>query len=141
MAVVDFTTFGFMQAFCGAPLNRFHGGAIGDSFIGQGSVLINGYDYDFGDLHHPAAGNIFDRTTNPLSVRNWGIAGNHISFMFRKTTQKCLGVVKKANGNSVTGKGEAMDWYCPCNVESQYGGNAPTAQNGAQGGGSVNARN
>ncbi|KAJ7874281.1 hypothetical protein B0H13DRAFT_2348691 [Mycena leptocephala] len=147
MAVVGFITFGFTQAVCSTPLNRFHGGAIGGSFIGKGSVLINGYDYDFGALHHPAAGSIFDGTTNPLFVRNWGIAGNHISFMFQKTTQKCLGVVKKANWSSITDKGRRwIGIFRRCVFEIDVDSlrslhSAPTAQNGTQGGDSVNATN
>ncbi|KAJ6482828.1 glycosyltransferase family 2 protein [Mycena vitilis] len=125
MAVVGFITFGFTQAVCGTPPNRFHGGAIGDTNIGKGSVVINGYDYDFGAFHHPAAGSTFDGTTNPLFVGNWGIAGNDISFMFQKVNQNCLGVITKPNTSQITGKGEAMDWYFPCNVFSQYGTTSP----------------
>ncbi|KAJ7605613.1 chitin synthase [Mycena polygramma] len=125
MAVVGFITFGFTQAVCGTPPNRFHGGAIGDANIGKGSVVINGYDYDFGAFHHPAAGSTFDGTTNPLFVGNWGIAGNDISFMFQKVNQNCLGIITKPNTSQITGKGEAMDWYFPCNVFSQYGTTSP----------------
>ncbi|KAJ7870902.1 glycosyltransferase family 2 protein [Mycena olivaceomarginata] len=118
MAVVGFVTFGFTQAVCGTPPNRFHGGAIGDANIGKGSVVINGYDYDFGAFHHPAAGTVFDGTTNPLFVGGWGIAGNDVSFMFQKTNQACLGVLTKPNSSQITGKGEQLDWYFPCNVFS-----------------------
>jgi hypothetical protein len=45
---------------------------VGDSFIGKGAVVINGYDYDFGAFHHPAAGSVFDRTPKPLFADNWG---------------------------------------------------------------------
>ncbi|KAJ7261281.1 chitin synthase-domain-containing protein [Mycena haematopus] len=125
MAVVGFITFGFTQAVCGTPPNRFHGGAIGDANIGKSSVVINGYDYDFGSFHHPAAGSTFDGTTNPLFVGGWNIAGNDISFMFQKTNQNCLGVVSKPNTSQITGTGEQLDWYFPCNVFSQYGQATP----------------
>jgi chitin synthase len=124
MALVGFVTFGFTRAVCGTPPNRFHGGAIGDANIGKGSVVINGYNYDFGAFHHPAAGTVFDGTTNPLFVGGWGIAGNDVSFMFQKTNQACLGVLSKPNSSQITGKGEQMDWYFPCNVFSQPTPNA-----------------
>ncbi|KAF7350004.1 Glycosyltransferase family 2 protein [Mycena venus] len=113
MAVVGPITLVRPRPSAAPPPNRFHGGAIGDSFIGKGSVVINGYDHDFGNFHHPAAGSVFDGTTDPLFVGNWRITGNDISFMFQKTNQKCLRVVKNANGISIMGKGEAMDWYFP----------------------------
>ncbi|KAJ7056919.1 glycosyltransferase family 2 protein, partial [Mycena amicta] len=125
MATVGFITFGFTQAVCGTPANRFHGGAIGDAFIGKGSVIINGYDYDFGSFHHPKAGSTFDGTTNPLFVGDWGLAGNDASFMFQKVNQNCLGIVSKPNTSSISGTGELMDWYFPCNVYSQYGQATP----------------
>ncbi|KAF7359215.1 Glycosyltransferase family 2 protein [Mycena sanguinolenta] len=121
MAVVGFITFGFTQAVCGTPPSRFHGGAIGDTNIGKGSVVINGYDYDLENFHHPAAGNTFDGTTNPLFVGGWNAAGNDISFMFQKVNQNCLGVVSKPNTSQITGTGSQLDWYFPCNVFSQYG--------------------
>ncbi|KAK7056158.1 glycosyltransferase family 2 protein [Favolaschia claudopus] len=139
VAIVGFITFGFTQAVCGTPPNRFHGGAIGDTNIGKGSVVINGYDYDLGSFHHPSAGTTFDGTTNPLFVGNWGIAGNDISFMFQKTNEACLGVLTKPNSSQITGKGVTMDWYFPCNVFSQYGGGAPAGTGGERGGGGVNA--
>ncbi|KAJ6500622.1 glycosyltransferase family 2 protein [Mycena sanguinolenta] len=121
MAAVGFITFGFTQAVCGAPANRFHGGAIGDTNIGKGSAVIHGYDYDFENFLHPAAGNVFDGTTNPLFVGGWNAAGNDISFMFQKVNQNCLGVVSKPNTSQITGTGSSMDWYFPCNVYSQVG--------------------
>ncbi|KAF8170637.1 chitin synthase-domain-containing protein [Mycena galopus ATCC 62051] len=127
MAVVGFITFGFTQAVCGTPPSRFHGGAIGDTNIGSSSVVINGYDYDFGKFLHPAAGSTFNGTTNPLFVGGWGIGGNDISFMFQRTNQNCLGVVSKPNTSSITGTGDQLDWYFPCNVFSQYGQPTPNA--------------
>ncbi|KAJ6617712.1 glycosyltransferase family 2 protein [Mycena sp. CBHHK59/15] len=125
MAGVGFITFGFTQAVCGKPPNRFHGGAVGDANIGKGSVVINGYDYDFGTFHHPQAGSTFDGTTNPLFVGGWNLAGNDASFMFQKVNQNCLGLISRPNTSSITGSGELMDWYLPCNVYSQYGTTSP----------------
>ncbi|KAJ6594992.1 glycosyltransferase family 2 protein, partial [Mycena vulgaris] len=125
MAVVGFITFGFTQAVCGTPPNRFHGGAVGDANIGKGSIVINGYDYDFGKFNHPKAGSTFDGTTNPLFVGDWNLAGNDASFLFQKVNQNCLGTVTRPNTSSITGSGEALDWYFPCNVRSQYGTTSP----------------
>ncbi|KAJ7674350.1 chitin synthase-domain-containing protein [Mycena rosella] len=126
MAVVGFITFGFTQAVCGTPPNRFHGGAVGTDNIGNGSVVINGYDYDFGAFHHPQAGSTFpDGKTNPLFVGGWGLAGNDASFLFQKTNQNCLGIVSKSNGSAITGTNAEMDWYFPCNVRPQTGTTSP----------------
>ncbi|KAF9011219.1 glycosyltransferase family 2 protein [Cyathus striatus] len=103
MAGVGFLTFGFTEAVCGTPPNRFHGGAIGDSFVGNSSVVIHGYDYDFSSFKHPRAGSTFDGTTNP------------------KVNQNCLGMMSRSSSSSISGSGDLLDWYFPCNVYSQYG--------------------
>lgn len=121
MAGVGFLTFGFTEAVCGTPPNRFHGGAIGEQFIGNSSVVINGYDYDFSKFKHPRAGSDFDGNTNPVLQGNWGLGGNDISFMFQKVNDKCLTLITKAPSSSITGSGSFLDWYFPCNVYSQYG--------------------
>ncbi|KAF8203852.1 glycosyltransferase family 2 protein [Pholiota molesta] len=104
MAGVGFLTFGFTISVCGTPANRFHGGAIGDNFIGNGSVHFNG-------------------TTNPLYTGGWNLAGNDASFLFQKTNQNCLGLITKASSSSISGSGNFLDWYFPCNIYSQYGSN------------------
>lgn len=120
MAGVGFLTFGFTEAVCGTPADRFHGGAVGEQNIGQGSVTINGFDYDLGEFKHPAVGQ-FDGNTNPLFEGGWGAAGNDLSFMFQKTNQNCLGLITKSGSSSISGDGNNLDWYFPCNVISQYG--------------------
>ncbi|KAJ7644426.1 glycosyltransferase family 2 protein [Roridomyces roridus] len=125
MAAVGFITFGFTQAVCGTPANRFHGGQIGGS-----SVVINGFDYDLGTWNHPKAGSTFDGKTNPLFSGGWDVASNDASFLFQKTNQRCLGVVTKANGSSITGTGQLLDWYFPCNVRSQFGTTSPNTTAG-----------
>jgi chitin synthase len=124
MAGVGFLTFGFTQTVCGKPPNRFHGGAIGDTFIGKSSVTINGYDYDLGKFNHPAAGSTFDGKTNPLFAGGWNVAGNDISFLFQNVNQKCLGLITKAPNSPITGSGNNLDWYFPCNVINQDGSNS-----------------
>nr|GAT52894.1 glycosyltransferase family 2 protein [Mycena chlorophos] len=124
MATVGFITFGFTQAVCGTPANRYHGGAIGTQFIGNSSVVINGYDYDFSNFKHPAGGT-FDGKANPVFEGNWGLAGNDASFLFQITNENCLGLVTRPNTSQITGKGEFMDWYFPCNIYSQYGQATP----------------
>ncbi|KAF8664601.1 hypothetical protein AX16_000701 [Volvariella volvacea WC 439] len=120
MAGVGFLTFGFTEAVCGKPPERFHGGAIGPDHIGNSSVVIHGYDYDFSDFRHPSAG-MFDGTTNPVLQGGWNLGGNDASFMFQKVNQNCLGLIRRASGSSITGSGEMLDWYFPCNIFSQYG--------------------
>ena len=115
MAGVGFLTFGFTEAVCGHPPNRYHGGQIQNS-----SVIIHGLDYDFSNFKHPKTG-IFNGQTNPLIQGGWNLAGNDASFMFQKTNGKCLGLIKKANNSSVTGSGDNLDWYFPCNIYNQAG--------------------
>ncbi|PPQ75362.1 hypothetical protein CVT24_013149 [Panaeolus cyanescens] len=121
MAGVGFLTFGFTISVCGKPPNRFHGGAIGDDFIGNGSVVIHGYDYDFTAFRHPQAGTTFNGTTNPLITGGWNLGGNDASFLFQKTNQNCQGFISRAAGSGITGNGNFLDWYFPCNIFSQYG--------------------
>jgi chitin synthase len=115
MAGVGFLTFGFTVAVCGTPPNRYHAGQIENS-----SVIIHGLDYDFSNFKHPAVG-IFNGQTNPLIQGNWSLAANDASFLFQKTNQNCLGLIKKANSSSITGTGDNLDWYLPCNVHNQSG--------------------
>lgn len=121
MAGVGFLTFGFTEAVCGKPPNRFHGGAVGDDNIGDGSVVVNGYDYNFTGFNHPTAGTTFDGKTNPLFEGGWNLAGNDASFLFQNVNQNCLGLITKASSSSITGSGESLDWYFPCNVYNQNG--------------------
>ncbi|KAG6809561.1 hypothetical protein H0H92_015785 [Tricholoma furcatifolium] len=121
MAGVGFLTFGFTEAVCGTPPNRYHGGAIGDDYIGNSSLVINGYDYDFSKFKHPAAGTTFDGNTNPVLNSSWGLAGNDASFLFQKVNENCLGLINRASSSSISGSGSFLDWYFPCNVYSQYG--------------------
>ncbi|KAG6885142.1 hypothetical protein C0993_005505 [Termitomyces sp. T159_Od127] len=121
MAGVGFLTFGFTESVCGTPPNRFHGGAIGDGFIGNSSLVINGYDYDFSKFKHPAAGSTFDGDSNPVLDGSWNAAGNDASFLFQKVNEKCLGIVTKSSSSSISGSGSALNWYFPCNIYSQFG--------------------
>ncbi|KAF6754184.1 chitin synthase [Ephemerocybe angulata] len=121
MAAVGFLTFGFTQAVCGKAADRYHGGAIGPDFIQNGSVVINGYNYDISSFKHPRAGTTFNGSTNPLYVGGWNLAGNDASFLFQKTNQNCYSLVTRAASSSITGNGYNLDWYFPCNVHSQYG--------------------
>ena len=121
MAAVGFLTFGFTISVCGKPANSFHGGAIGDGFIGNGSVVIHGYDYNFTNFHHPRAGTEFNGTTNPLLTGRWNLGGNDATFLFQKTNQNCLGMITKAPSSSITGSTDFLDWYFPCNIYSQTG--------------------
>jgi chitin synthase len=115
MAGVGFLTFGFTEAVCGHPPNRYHSGQIENS-----SVIIHGLDYDFSNFKHPSAGN-FNGQTNPLIQGGWNLAGNDASFLFQNVNQNCLGLIKKASSSSISGSGDSLDWYFPCNIYSQTG--------------------
>lgn len=110
MSGVGFITFGFTETVCGIPPNRFHQGQIQNN-----SVIIHGYDYDFSNFKHPAVGP-FNGSTNPLLYGGWDLASNDASFLFQITNDNCLGIITRANGSSITGSGQLLDWYFPCNV-------------------------
>ncbi|KAF8079227.1 glycosyltransferase family 2 protein [Lyophyllum atratum] len=129
MAGVGFLTFGFTESVCGTPPNRFHGGAVGDGYIGNSSVVIHGYDYDFSKFNHPKTTAVFNGTTNPVLTGNWNLGGNDASFMFQNVNQKCLGLIAKANTSSISGSGSFLDWYFPCNVYSQTGSQGANISN------------
>ncbi|TDL20946.1 glycosyltransferase family 2 protein [Rickenella mellea] len=116
MAGVGFLTFGFTQAVCGKPPMRFQTGKVGN-----GSVIIHGYDYDFTKFKHPAAGNTFNGQTNPLLEGNWGLAGNDASFLFQKVAGHCKGYFSAANNASIPTANGDLQWYFPCNIYNQFG--------------------
>ncbi|TFK56433.1 glycosyltransferase family 2 protein [Heliocybe sulcata] len=116
MAGVGYLTFGFTETVCGKPPDRYHAGQITN-----GSVIIHGLDYDFTKFHHPSAPPIFDGTTNPLETGGWGLAGADASFLFQKVNENCAGLITKASSSSITGNGNNLDWYFPCNIYNQYG--------------------
>lgn len=124
MAGVGYITFGFTQSVCGTPANRYHGGAIGTQFIGNSSVTINGMDYDFSTFKHPNAGP-FNGQSNPIDEGGWNLAGNDASFLFQKVNQHCLGILTKGKDSTITGSGNTMDWYFPCNIKPQSGTTTP----------------
>lgn len=110
MAAVGFITFGFTEAVCGTPPNRYHQGQISNA-----SVIIHGYDYDFSNFKHPAVGP-FNGSTNPLITGGWNLASNDASFLFQTVNQNCLGLITKASGSAINGSNDQPDWYFPCNV-------------------------
>ena len=115
MAGVGFLTFGFTEAVCGTPPNRFHAGSIENA-----SIIIHGYDYDFSRFKHPSAGSTFNGQTNPLLEGDWHVAGADISFMFQNVGQNCKQFITKAANSSIAGNTEP-EWYFPCNVYNQFG--------------------
>jgi chitin synthase len=116
MAGVAFLTFGFTKSVCGKPPRRFPAGGIA-----QGSVIIHGNDYDFSNFKHPRAGQTFNGQTNPLIQGGWGLDSNDASFLFQKVNENCRDLITRASSSSITGRGNALNWYFPCNIYSQHG--------------------
>ncbi|GAA5852682.1 hypothetical protein JCM8547_002588 [Rhodosporidiobolus lusitaniae] len=114
MALVGFLTFGFTQAVCGTPANRYHAGSIEG-----GSMIFHGYDYDMDNFTHVAAAGI-EAGSNPL-YDEWNAAGKDGSFLFQKVNEKCMDIITPASGTGITHDGNAMGWYFPCNLYDQYG--------------------
>ncbi|WVF67038.1 hypothetical protein IAT40_001781 [Kwoniella sp. CBS 6097] len=119
MAIVGFVTFGFTQTVCGNTELRIAGGGANN-----GSLVINGYDYDFSKWRHPAAGNTFNGSTSPLYMDEWMAGGKDASFMFQNVNRHCLGVITPASGSGIQNDGRNMAWYLPCNLHDQNGTSA-----------------
>lgn len=123
MASVGFITFGFTQTVCGAQGAKILGG-----HANNGSLIINGADYDFSTWRHPAAGTYFNGTTSPLYMDNWMAGGKDASFLFQNVNKNCLGVITPATGSGIANKtynGQVnMGWYFPCNLHDQNGTSA-----------------
>lgn len=126
MAGVGFLTFGFTEAVCGTPPNRYASGSIENA-----SVIIHGYDYDFSDFDHPAVGN-FDGKTNPLFTGNWGAAGADLSFLFQNANENCRTLITKAANSTISGSNGNVDWYFPCNIYNQFGTSPTNSTNYGQ---------
>ncbi len=116
MLGVGFLTFGFNEAVCGKPPNRYHAGSID-----KASVIIHGYDYDFSHFKHPKVSGVFTGETNPLYEGGYNAAGMDLSFMFQYNTQSCDGILTAPNGSAITSHGGLPDWLFPCNSFDQYG--------------------
>jgi chitin synthase len=113
MAGVGFLTFGFTESVCGTPPRRFHAGQIANN-----SVVIHGLDYDFSKFKHPRTATVFNGQTNPLLEGGWKLAGNDASFLFQNVNRNCLGLITKGPNSTITGSGNTLNWYFPCNVFS-----------------------
>ncbi|WVN90382.1 uncharacterized protein L203_105618 [Cryptococcus depauperatus CBS 7841] len=119
MAAVGFLTFGFTQAVCGKQPLRIPAG-----HANNGSLVIHGYDYDFSEWKHPAAGSTFNGSTSPLYIDQYMAGGKDASFLFQNVNKHCLGVIKPASGSGISSSGDQMGWYFPCNLHDQNGTSA-----------------
>jgi chitin synthase len=121
MTIVGFVTFGFTGVVCGEQPLRIRSGQANN-----GSLIINGYDYDLASWKHPAAGTSFNGTTNPIYMDEWLAGGKDASFMFQKVNQNCLNIITPAVGSGITNRNNSagdqeMGWYFPCNLHDQNG--------------------
>jgi len=124
MACVGFLTFGFTQTVCGTQPLRIKGGEVRND-----SVVIHGYDYDMGKFSHPQVNGFFNGTQNPLYMDEWMAGGTDLSFLFQNVNQKCLNVITPSANSGIRHEGNAMAWYFPCNIHSQYGTSASSPVN------------
>lgn len=115
MALVGFFTFGFTQTVCGSQPLRIAGGQANN-----GTLVINGYAYDFSRWRHPAAGTAFNGSTSPLYLDSWMAGGRDASFLFQKVNRNCYGIIRPAPGSAINSNSAGeMGWYLPCNLHSQ----------------------
>ena len=117
MAAVGYLTFGFTQTVCGEQGLRIKGGEANN-----GSLVINGYDYDLARWQHPEALPTFNGSTSPLYMDEWMAGGKDASFLFQKVNQHCRGIITAAQGTGIRTDGNGnLGWYFPCNLHDQNG--------------------
>ena len=116
MAGVGFLTFGFTQTVCGKPPLRYHTGTID-----KGSLIINGFDYDFSKFNHPAVPGIFNGQQNPLFTDPFNAGGMDASFLFQNVNNNCRSLITASPGSSITVTNGNLGWYFPCNFFNQIG--------------------
>ncbi|PWN52391.1 putative chitin synthase 5 [Violaceomyces palustris] len=114
MAAVGFLTFGFTEAVCGTPSDRYTLGKID-----LGSMTIHGYDYNFDGFVHPQVG-IFSANgiynhTNPIYSEPWSSGGMDASLLFQKVGGKCTNLIKNRNGGGQPSR------YFDCTLVRQDG--------------------
>ncbi|EIW69201.1 hypothetical protein TREMEDRAFT_39451 [Tremella mesenterica DSM 1558] len=116
MASVGFLTFGFTQTVCGQQKLRIKGGEVNN-----GSLIVNGYDYDFSRWNHPAVNGFFNGSQNPLYMDQYMAGGKDASFLFQNVNLKCRGVITPATGSGIqkSADGTELGWYFPCNLHQQ----------------------
>ncbi|KAL7419883.1 Chitin synthase, class 3 [Cryptotrichosporon argae] len=121
MAAVGFITFGFTDTVCSSTSIRIKGGQVNN-----GSVIINGYDYDFSTWKHPAVSGSseFNGSTSPIYDDAWMAGGTDISFLFQNVNKNCYGLITPANGTGIAYSGDSLGWYFPCNLHDQNGTSA-----------------
>ena len=118
MATVGFLTFGFTQTVCGDQRLRIKGGQANN-----GSLVVNGFDYDLATWRHPVALPEFNGTTSPLYQDEWMAGGKDASFLFQNVNRHCYGVITPSSGSGITHDAGNLNmaWYFPCNLHDQNG--------------------
>ncbi|WVQ73906.1 hypothetical protein IAR50_003487 [Cryptococcus sp. DSM 104548] len=124
MAFVGYITFGFTQTVCGDTDLRIEGG-----MASSGSLVINGYDYDFSTWQHPAAGSLFNGSTSPLYMDQYMAGGMDASFLFQTVNKHCLDIITPAADTAIDSSGSSLGWYFPCNLHDQNGTSAVNLTN------------
>ena len=121
MLAVGFLTFGFTQAVCPKPPNRYVAGTID-----LGSTIFNGIDYDMNKFFHPqVAGSPFaadgvNNHSNPAYSEPWLTGGKDASLLFQRVDGACSGLITLKDGTAGAGVdrtaagGPAQ--YFPCRI-------------------------
>jgi chitin synthase len=116
MAAVGFLTFGFTQAVCGKPPLRYHTGSID-----KGSLIINGFDYDFSHFSHPKVDGFFNGQQNPLFTQPYNAGSMDASFLFQTVNINCKGIITPAKDTLIPNENGNLAWYFPCSLFKQDG--------------------
>ncbi len=119
MAAVGFLTFGFTQAVCPKPPNRYVAGAVD-----LGSTIFNGQNYDMNRFYHPQVGPFvangpFNRSS-PTYSDPWLTGGKDGSLLFQRVDGACLGQIRaRPNSNVALTAAGGPQQYFPCYIINQ----------------------
>ena len=118
MLAVGFLTFGFTDAVCPKPPDRY---VAGD--VDVGSTTFYGYDYDFNSFYHPQVANSPFNATGPYNHSSpaysepWLTGGRDASLLFQRVDGACQNVITlKAGSNALKSRLGGPANYFPCSV-------------------------
>ena len=121
-AFVGFLTFGFTEAVCGQPTQRFK---INE--VDQGNMIFHGKAYNMAgkDAAHPAAEGIPAGSSMVFDFPG-RYGGQDGSFLFQNVNGACKGLIKGTSNTTIpTSDGGDLAWYFPCRAFNQDGSSKP----------------
>jgi chitin synthase len=121
-AFVGFLTFGFTEAACGKPVQRFK---INE--VDQGNMIFHGKAYNMAGKNsaHPGAEGIPNGARMVFDFPGQ-FGGQDGSFLFQNVNGACKGLIKGTSNTSIpTNNNGDLAWYFPCKPFNQDGSSKP----------------